>query len=199
MENDNNKQLPEAPLRKPKNGPLGFISLFIADDLDEVKKHVLHNIIVPGVKEALVNSFASFINGAGYRRKNQNQYYWQGNGWYPYSSASKPPYAQGSGYSSPQQHPVLTSSMNLTDYENIPFESAMDAEAVLDALFDEADRGPFVPVASIWEYAHRQVPSPTFYDYGWPSNQVSMAKYKMNMVMGCYYICGLPRPISIKK
>lgn len=185
---DEGHELPSSP-RPGGNKALGFLSLFIADDLEEVKSHIIHNIIVPGVKEALVNSFASFINGAGYRKKSG------------YGGYYKNPYTGKTYYDAPKyEYPVAKKEApNLMDFQSIPFETAEEAEAVLDALDDEASRGPYVSLASIWEYARLAVPSTTFYDYGWPSNQISMAKYKMNMVLGNYYIYGLPRPISIKR
>lgn len=190
---ENNNEKKEVVLR-PKSKVASFVSLFIADDMDAVKAHIVHDIIVPSVKEVLVNSFASFINGAGYR-KNKN-YWTSNNGYYSYNR----------GYQAAPKTISPTPSMysrnetpQLMDFQRIPFETADIAEAVLDALDDEAGRSQFVPVARIWEYAHLDVPSATFYDYGWPSEQISMAKYKMNLVMGDYYIYGLPRPISIKR
>ena len=127
---DESRELPSSP-STGGNKALGFLSLFIADDLDEVKSHIIHNIIVPGVKEALVNSFASFINGAGYRKKSG------------YGGYYKNPYTGKTYYDTPKfDVPVVKKETpTLMDFQSIPFETVEEAEAVLDALDDEIKHG----------------------------------------------------------
>jgi len=183
-------------IQKPrKPGIAGFLSLFIADDLDNVKYHVLHNIIVPGVKDALVNSFATFINGSGYRGRS-------GYTSYNKSGYSRNPYVlyqsnQPAGYVTQPQ----TGGPDLMEWTRWTFDSADEAEAFIDELDNEALRDikrHHVSLASAYQIKHIPCPTYTFRDYGWTLSMIRMAQFKRDDVTGLYYITGLCRPVSLK-
>ena len=185
-------------IQKPKKtGFVGFLSMFIADDLDNVKYHVVHNIIVPSVKDALVNSFATLINGSGYRGRSNGYTNYSRNGGY-----SRNPYVlyqsnQPAGYVT---QPTSTGP-DIMDWSKWTFDSADEAEAFINELDDECLRDVKyhqVSLASAYQIKHITCPTYTFRDWGWTWNMIRMASFKRDDMTGLYYITGLCRPVNLK-
>lgn len=155
MAEDEKKDLPEAKI-KPSTGRL-FWKSFIMEDFGIVKDYLLFDVLVPAIKDTIVDASCSAINmifngDAGKRRT-------YGRGWN--QSYSKTDY--GTIYRTTQtgkfnpdrerrsyEEPVYSNRFNQI-YMDLIFENRVDAEDCLDQLREIVEQYNQVTVADYYE------------------------------------------------
>ena len=148
---------------KIKKEPLSrkFSDVFLSDSVDNVKSYVIFDVIVPAVKNLIVdmitNGTEMLVNGrsgGSARRRSSND---REN----YSRISR-------GNNIGHNEPVRGTPRTRYSYNDIIFDSRGDAREVLDCMFDILDRFKMVSVADFYELA-RAEECETYTDrkYGW--------------------------------
>lgn len=160
-----------------------FARAFIAEDVTDVKSYILSEVVVPAVKDTIVDVATTFIErlmfggGGGYSHKRS-------------SIPSKVSYQ--SYYDKPAQRKAsLFYSDARSSDERVLLDSRKDAEIVLDKMGDVIDRYGTVSVADYYEFVG--VPSEfTDNKYGW--SDISSARVCRD---GRQYYIDLPRSIHL--
>lgn len=149
---------------KVKKEPLSrkFSNVFLSDSVDNVKSYVIFDVIVPAVKNLIVdmitNGTEMLVNGrsggrAGRRSSNDRE---------QYSRISR-----GNNIGR-NDAPVHGTPRNRYGYYDIIFDSRGDAREVLDCMYDILDKFKMVSVADYYELG-RAEEYETYTDrkYGW--------------------------------
>lgn len=166
-----------------KNEVRKLTDIFISEDAANVKSYVIMDVLVPGIKNAIydivTNSFDMILfGGTGGRKKT--------------SSGSKVSYR--SYYDDKRDNRRETTSYrdrNRFDYDDIEFESRVEAEAVRSEMEDCIERYGMVSVADMYDMAGLAAPY-TSSKFGWTSIRTAEVK----RVRGGKYIIELPRAIA---
>lgn len=166
-----------------KNEVRKLTDIFISEDAANVKSYVIMDVLVPGIKNAIydivTNSFDMILfGGTGGRKKT--------------SSGSKVSYR--SYYDDKRESRRENSSYrdrNRFDYDDIEFESRVEAEAVLNEMEDCIERYGMVSVADMYDMSGLAAPY-TSSKFGWTSIRTAEVK----RVRGGKYIIELPRAIA---
>lgn len=135
---------------KKKSETKKFLDIFLAEDLDRVKSYILHDVVVPGVKKALEETFQAILWGEG-RRSSGN------------APASKINY--GSYYANSNNR-ANNRTRDSYGFENVTFDSRGDAEQVLDCMNDLIGRYQIASVADLYDLCGITCEY-TDYKYGW--------------------------------
>lgn len=156
-------------------------SIFLAEDISNVKSYILMDVLVPAVKDAIEDVIHMLLRGESSRSRRN-------------STASKVSYRNfyekerdRRGYGTPAARSGF-------DYDEIEFESRADAEVVLDALNEIIDRYGSVSVADLYDLAKVPTSNYTANNYGW----TNIFGCKAERIRGGGYILKLPRPIPLK-
>lgn len=140
---------------KKKSGVGRFASLFISDDVKDVKEYALKDVLVPTIKKVIVDLVSDginiIVNGKGATRGRDSRV-----GYRSYSS-----------YSRDDRRPVSSVSSRF-DYDDLVFTSRGDAEVVCDLLDEMIERYGFATVADFYDAAGKSAPY-TAQKYGWTS------------------------------
>lgn len=166
-----------------KNEVRKLTDIFISEDAANVKSYVIMDVLVPGIKNAIydivTNSFDMILfGGTGGRKKT--------------SSGSKVSYR--SYYDDKRESRRENSNYrdrNRFDYDDIEFESRVEAEAVLNEMEDCIERYGMVSVADMYDMSGLAAPY-TSSKFGWTSIRTAEVK----RVRGGKYIIELPRAIA---
>lgn len=160
-----------------KNEVKKLASIFLAEDISNVKSYILMDIVVPAVKDAIEDVIHMLLRGEGSRKKSTNA-----------SKVSYRSYYDRDG----DRRDYPKAAKSVFDYEEILFETRGDAEAVLDAMNDIIKMFGSVSVADFYDLAKIQTSNYTANKYGWTD------------IYGCKavrvrdgYILKLPRPIPL--
>ena len=140
---------------KKKSGVSKFASLFISDDVKDVKEYTLKDIVVPTIKKVIVDIVCDGINII-VNGKDSKRY-----------RDSKVGYRSYSSYSRDDRRPS-TSVSSRFDYDDLVFDDRGDAELVCDQLEEMIERYGFATVADFYDAAGRSAPY-TAQKYGWTS------------------------------
>lgn len=145
-----------------------FLSSFIVEDIGIVKDYLLFDILVPAVKNTIVDTACSAINmifngnNDNWRRYSSNNYGRSNRT--SYSSGSRVYRSSDSGYfreemreSRSYDTPIWNKASSM-DYLDLPFATRPKAEEVLDSMREILERYPVVSVADFYELSS--------YDYG---------------------------------
>ena len=128
--------------------------IFISDNVNDIKEHLLMDLLVPTVKKAILTTIDMLLNGGNttYGRE---------------SNQSKVSYRKY--YDSPRdndRHPTTTSTRSRFDSDEIVFPSRGVAEAVLNEMDNILREYGLVRVADLYDIA--ELPQPyTSNRYGW--------------------------------
>lgn len=142
---------------KKKSEMSKLASVFISEDAKNVKNYVFMDVVVPAIKNAIVDVVTDGINmiingGTGRRRGS--------------SGGSKVSYRsyfdQRDGGRSPDRAPAPSRF----DYDDLVFETRGDAEMVREQLDEIIDRYGHTTVADYYEAANMTAPY-TANNYGW--------------------------------
>lgn len=180
-----------------------FVQSFIVEDFGVVRDYLLFDILVPAVKDTIVDTACSAINmifnGSDYNVKRNR---WNSSNW---NSQNKTNYGtiyrtDNTGYFNrrqPDRRPIDDSGWGRRsnmDYMDIPFDTRPDAEKVLDAMRDILDQYPSVSVADFYDLVgYNYGNNYTCNDYGW----TDLSNVTVTWSRGAWYIA-LPRAIVIR-
>lgn len=164
-----------------------FSETFTLGHTNDVKNYILVDILIPSVKKALYDMVVNgtdmiLFRGQGGGRRGQKS---------NISRASYADYHTGTRYGS-QVAPVPVQRTGF-EYDEIIFETIVDAEQVLrsmDAVLEQYDS---VSVADLYEFAGLTNPNWNVHKYGWTNIAGS---YALPVRDG--YILKLPPVVSIK-
>lgn len=132
-----------------------FAETFLSDDIYDVKHYVLHDVLIPSIRDGIYEVFTGGLSMLFYGNAKGH------------SGKSKGSYVNYSGYSSgvKKVKPSLA-SIERYAYNDIIFESRGDALEVKDTMEDILDRFNVVSVADFYELAGEDS-SFTDQKYGW--------------------------------
>lgn len=104
-----------------------FLNKFMAEDIDDIKEHVLFDVIIPSIKQMIFDGFTGSLEASLFgsnRRSNIKRS--SGKSYVSYSGMSNNSNYRSNG-SKPAEH---------NDYRNFAFQSRGDAEEVLSQMQD---------------------------------------------------------------
>lgn len=154
-----------AVTRKKKGLGRRFMDTFFAKDTDTVGNYVLHEVLLPTLRDLLTNAVTSTVERAVYGDKAPPP---RSNGSYRGSSTNRPTtinYNQASRpAAAPSRRPITQPSS--VDIGLIVLDSKMDADTVADRMFDELRQYGSVTVAALYGFMNQ---SSTYMDnkFGW--------------------------------
>ena len=164
-----------------KNEVRKFRDVFISEDISNVKSYVLMDVLVPAIKNAIVDIVTDCVNmifGTGSGRKK--------------TSGSN--YVSYRDYSRETKHDDNRVSSGRFAYDDILFPSRGEADAVLEQMDAIIEEYGYVTVADMYDMADMNAPY-TGNRYGW----TSVRRAEIVRVRGGDYIIKLPRAIPIDR
>lgn len=172
---------------KVKKEPLSrkFSDVFLADSVDNVKSYVIFDVIVPAIKNLIVdmttNSIDMLVNG----RSGSSSRSRRGGSHTSYSS-----YFRGDDRPSRR----TASPRERYSYNDIIFETRGDANEVLDIMMEVLDKYKVISIADYYELSNANVQEQyTDRSYGWfELDDAHIIRDRDG------YRISLPRPESIK-
>lgn len=162
---------------------------FLAGDAKQTADYVGSNVVVPGVKQLLLNTLTNglsmlIMGSAGKQPNTYNNGGYCGGRSYPYYASYMQNIPQ-----QPQQ-PAPPKNYGVTDYNNIVFSSYSDADQALSTMIDILERYQWVSINDYYELAGLTAPF-TGVNYGW--NDLSNTHI---VPANGGYVLTLPRPIT---
>ena len=147
---------------KIKKEPISrkFGDVFLSDSVDNVKSYVIFDVIVPAIKNLIVdmitNGTEMLVNGRGggssRRRSGERENYTR--------------FSRGNNVG--RSEVVRGTPRNRYGYMDVIFDSRGDAREVLDCMYDILDKFKMVSVADYYELAHaEEYETYTDRKYGW--------------------------------
>lgn len=159
--------------RKKKTKTNSLKDIFISEDVEDVKSYIIMDVIVPTVKNTIVDVVNMFLFGDTTKRKNSTGV------------------SYNRDYSSNRNNRRNTSRVNRYDFDDIYFDARGEAEKILDCMDDLLDSYNAVTVADFYELAGVTV-NQTDYNYGWINlSRASIQRTREG------YIINLPRVVAI--
>lgn len=166
---------------KKKSELQKLASIFIAEDISNVKSYIVMDVIVPAIKDAIEDVVHMLLRGeSGRSRKTTTA-----------SKVSYRSFYDRENDRSSRREPVGSSAF---DYDEIVFKTRGDAEAVLDAMNEIISMYGSVSVGDLYDLANVQTSNYMVNKYGWTD------------IFGCKpcrvvdgYILKLPRPMPLNK
>lgn len=144
---------------KKKSEVRKFADIFIAEDAAEVKRFIVDDLVVPGIKKLIVsiikNSAEMIFGETGDRDR--------------FSSGARLGYISYDKYSSSRRDDRRdrnTRTRTRFDYEDVIFESRADAENARMQMEEVIDKYGFVTVSDLYDMADLSAPY-TGNRYGW--------------------------------
>ena len=139
---------------KKKSEVRKFADIFLPEDVSNVKKYIISDILIPSVKSFISDSVNAFLypNGGGPRRSTvASKINYSGISTSRASGASRNVNNVGSGF----------------DYDNIIFDTRGDAAAVLMALEGAIDQFGTASVGDLYDLAQVTTTNYAVNKYGW--------------------------------
>lgn len=139
---------------KKKNEIRKFADVFLPEDVDSIKSHIITGIIVPMFKKAILNIVETVLDveSSGYKSNKR--------------SGSRVSYRDYYDKDTDRRSRSEVRVSSRFDYDEIVIESRGDAEAVLDQLDDLIDRYGYARVLDLYD-AVELTPPYTSNKYGW--------------------------------
>lgn len=164
-----------------KNEVRKFRDVFISEDISNVKSYVLMDVLVPAIKNAIVDIVTDGVNmifGTGSGRKK--------------TSGSN--YVSYRDYSRESRRDDSRTSTGRFNYDDILFPSRGEADAVLEQMDAIIEEYGYVTVADMYDMADLTAPY-TGNRYGW----TSVRRAEIVRVRGGDYIIKLPKAMPIDR
>lgn len=188
-------QEPEKRVQKPvvsgkvstKKKSVGrrFLDTFISEDAKSIKDYLLGDVLIPALKETIVDSIVNSVNMMFYGTTNRRT----GGG--ANRLGGSPQFSYNKCYTSgnkPQQRVGHQSSMS---FDDIIFDSRGDAEECLNTIIDIVSDYGAASVADLYSAADLAYPY-TYNRYGW--TDLYGARVRRN---GSGFSIDLPKPIDL--
>lgn len=158
-------------------------SIFIPEDVTNVRSYILMDVVVPYVKDAIEDIIHMLLRGESRSRSSKVG-----------TNASKVSYRGYYDNNRDNRRHDANPSRTIFDYEDILFETRADAEVVLDTMNDIISQYGSVSVADLYDLAGVYTSNYMAVNYGW--NDIFGAIPTRAGRDG--YTLKLPRPIPIK-
>lgn len=176
---------PDKPSAKAKKAvdskERSFFREFFMADMKDVGSHLLHNILVPAIKNATSNMVEGAVNMLLYGDSRKGGAKRDASGRISYNSI----------YDS-DRSPRRVESGRMKLIDEVTFESRDEAMRVLDRLEDDIHRYGFTTVADLCTYADiANDRNYTMRDYGWDD----LRSADVHQISGGDWLLHLPRPI----
>lgn len=175
----------KAPVKTKTNEMRKITDIFISEDVANVKKYILLDVLVPAVKKAIYDIVTNGIDmflygGSGKNRSNSNT-----------GKVSYRNYYDQKNTNNNFRGSENTRSSNAFDYDQIVFNTRGEAEAAKQQMRDIVGQYGIVTVADLYEMASLTAPY-TAHKYGWMDASTVE-------VMRAYdgYVLKLPRAVPI--
>lgn len=175
------------PAKTRKNEVRKIADIFISEDISNVKNYIFMDVLVPAVKKAIydivTNGIDMFLYGGTGKGKNN-------------SSGSKVSYRnyydQKNSSNSSYRGSENVNTRSGFDYEDVVFNTRIEAEEAKQQMIDIINRYGFVTVNDLYEMAALSAPSYTAQKYGWMGvNGVEVVRARDG------YVLKLPRALPI--
>ena len=138
-----------------KSGVQKFAGALVSDDMEKVKSYILEDVIIPALKDTILDIVKAVLGVNGRSDKNR--------------STTKVQYGsffdKGNGRRDKRDY----RSRDDCGYDNIVFSSRGDAEAVLSTMDDILDQYGIVSVSDLYEAADIDTNNYTLNKIGWTS------------------------------
>lgn len=155
-----------------------LIGTFMAEDMDEFKSDLIVRVVVPKIVESIEDGISLFFRGEAGRSSRRG-------------AASKVSYRKY--YEDSDRNSEQRAYRHRTgDFDDIGFDYASEAEAVLEMLDEILSEYGFVTVADMYEMADMSAPY-TAQRYGWKN--INGARIIRDR--GGKYVIRMPRAIAI--
>lgn len=145
---------------KPKSGARKFAEGFFADDITNVKSHVVNEVIIPGAKELIwsvfTNALDMFLFPGGGKHKSKDRFASEFISYSEFSNKNRGMKAVSS----------VGQKQNAFDFDSIIFNSKGDAEMVLHKMREALHEYGAVYVSDLYDMIDRTAPF-TANKYGW--------------------------------
>lgn len=175
----------DAKLKK-KNSARKLADVFVAEDVSNVKSHVISDIVVPAVKKIISDIVKDGIDMVLYGVTGQRKTYSDG------FRAAYVDYNKVSVRRDDRRHPNNQIVNNTPSYDNIVLNDKGDAELVLSTMDDIIDSYGEVSVAALYELVGLKARY-TDNNYGW----INLGNAKVTRVIDGYLL-DLPRAVPLK-
>jgi hypothetical protein len=173
-----------------------FLDSFITHDMGIVKDYLIDDILIPAIKDTIVDTICSAVNmifkgspgkGSSSRRWNSNPNRTDYGSIYRTTDTGI--YRRDDRRDEPQ-----VSRRSTMDYMDIPFNNRADAEAVLEQMRDILEQYPSVSVADFYELVGYNYGSNwTCHDFGWTDLSGVIVTWSHGA-----WIIALPKAVPIK-
>lgn len=158
-----------------------FTSIFLPEDISSVREYIVSDVLVPTIKNVISDIVSTFLYGeSGRSRKN--------------TSGSKVSYRSFYDGRSNERSSLRAGSRESFDYDNIVFESAGDAQLVLQSMDDILDQYRIVSVGDLYDLADVSTTNFQINNYGW----TDLSSAKVIRTRDGEYTIKFPRPLPIK-
>ena len=166
----------KAPTVKKKSEAKRFLGIFVSQDVDSVKRSVLHDVIIPATKSVIAEAVTSAVDMLLY-----GEVHHSGSGRRS-GGGSRVSY---DGYFRPQPDRITVdrsyeSARSALDYEDIEFETRGDAEAVLAAMDEAINSYGFVTVGEFFDLCQITDTAYNSHRYGWTDLRSAYVKRVRN-------------------
>lgn len=167
---------------RKKSSIFKLAEVFLPEDVSSVKDYILTDVVVPAIKDGILNSVTALLYGNDAPSSSKRV---------PASRVSYRNY-----YESKNTHRDISPSRSRIweafDCESLEFNSSRDAYDVIAQLDEIKAMYPFVRVADFYDAAGVTPPN-TAYNYGWTDIQSA----KPVPIRGGKYIIKMPRALPI--
>ena len=162
--------------------------IFIQDDIANVKNYIITDVIVPTIKETILNTISMFFYGETRSRGNVTQS--------RPTTSSRVTYQPYRSYFDDKYNTGAHRSVSTTgfEYDGLEFGSRGDAELFLREMEAALDRYHTLSVFDMYDMAQEVAPF-TFKNYGWTSLQGA----RVIQVAGGRYTLDLPKALPMER
>lgn len=159
---EGNKPAPKKDIQKvtsgvvktaKKGGLAKLISVFVNEDIDDVKEYIFMEVIVPGIKDTLSQMITNGVDMILYGEVRRSR-----------DSKSRTNYGR---YYSRDDRGSKSNSRKISNYDDLVFDSRRDADDVLKNMNDLLDNYDVVTVADLYDLVGKTGNGFTDHKYGW--------------------------------
>lgn len=165
-----------------------FVDLFFAEDVENIKEYLIFDVMIPMIKDGIVDTVKNVIDMAFYGRISG-------------SRKGGQTYVSYNNYSSGNRRQQASSERRVkTTYKDIVFETRADAEDVLDMMREVLDKYQNISIADFYDCIYDKIDdSVKIVGNGYTDNHYGWMDLTNAKVVRCRdgYLLDLPRAIEI--
>lgn len=166
---------------KKKSEIRKFTDVFLEEDIQDIKRHIKYDIVIPNVKRILYNIGEGILSAALGGSRDRSR-----------STVDKISYNQCYTNNRDDRRRDEPQPRHTFDYDTIGFVNRGDAEDVLDRLDEMIEQYGMARVGDIYDMIGRSC-SYTAYNYGWTNLRDARVIRR-----GGDYVLDLPRAVALR-